>query len=392
MKSSRSVLLIASTLLVLLLLGGGVAVRVGAAENSYRQAVLFAEILSLVLDNYVDPVETDLLLQGAYEGLLGGLDPNGAYLTPDEVREWHKSFEGERVGAGVTVLRVGRSLEIVAVDPGSSAEESGVLVGDQVRSIDGREVRDLSLAQGRRLLMGRAGSTVELGLLRPADGFSRKDVELIRSAPVADAYELTSDAGIAVLSLRDIARVSREELSDELDDIRSGGVDSLLVDLRNVANAQPRDVLTVAGLFVNGEVLHLRDGSGEVLESLEIPAGESIWDGAVSVLVNGATADGAEALTRMLQTGREATIYGESTFGLGAEPELLELENGAALLVSVALWETASGAGWNGDGIDPDREVSGEGREIADAEADQLKQVLELIHDTEPPVAETKAA
>ena len=112
----------------------------------------------------------------------------------------------------------------------------------------------------------------------------------------------------------------------------------------------------------------------------------------LSVLVNSATAGGAEALAQMLQTEREATIYGESTFGLGAEPELLELDNGAALLVSVALWETVSGDGWNGDGIDPDREVNGEGREIAEAEADQLKQVLELIHDAEPPVAEAQAA
>ena len=95
MKISRSLLLVASGLVMALLLGGGLVVKVGAAENSYRQAVLFAEILSQVLDNYVDPVEADALLAGAYEGMLSSLDPNGAFLSPEEVTAWKNRDEGE---------------------------------------------------------------------------------------------------------------------------------------------------------------------------------------------------------------------------------------------------------------------------------------------------------
>ena len=88
MKSSRPLLLLTSVTLMVLLLGGGIAMRVSAEDNSYRQAVLFAEIMSLVMENYVDQVETSRLLEGAYEGLLAGLDANGAYLTAEEVGEW----------------------------------------------------------------------------------------------------------------------------------------------------------------------------------------------------------------------------------------------------------------------------------------------------------------
>ena len=127
MKISRSLLLIASGLVMALLLGGGLIVKVGAAENSYRQAVLFAEILSQVLDNYVDPVEADALLEGAYDGMLSSLDPNGAFLSPEEVVAW-KSRKGglaEEAGPGLSVLKGSHSLQIVGVDEGSSAEESG---------------------------------------------------------------------------------------------------------------------------------------------------------------------------------------------------------------------------------------------------------------------------
>ena len=88
MKPNRTMLLAASALLMLGLLAGGMTMRVGADDGSYSQTVLFSEVLALILDNYVDPVEAEGLLRGAYEGMLGGLDPNGAYLTPDEVREW----------------------------------------------------------------------------------------------------------------------------------------------------------------------------------------------------------------------------------------------------------------------------------------------------------------
>jgi carboxyl-terminal processing protease len=96
------------------LLAGGLSLKVGASDDSYHQAKLFAEVLALVLDNYVDPVEPDTLLLGAYEGMLGGLDAHGAFLTPAEVREW-KSYDPSGLTAhpGLSVLKAGRGLEIV---------------------------------------------------------------------------------------------------------------------------------------------------------------------------------------------------------------------------------------------------------------------------------------
>ena len=119
MKPSRTMLLVASGLLVIGLLVGGLAVRVGADDGSFRQTVLFSEILSLILDNYVDPLEADALLRGAYEGMLGGLDPNGAYLTTEEVREWKAGRDAEAVDPGLSVLKVGRTVQVVAVAPES---------------------------------------------------------------------------------------------------------------------------------------------------------------------------------------------------------------------------------------------------------------------------------
>jgi carboxyl-terminal processing protease len=380
MKPTRTVLLIASTLLVLFLIGGAMGLKVGAEESSFRQTVLFAEILSLVLENYVDPVEADRLLKGAYEGMLGGLDPNGAYLTPREVAEWRGHEAGAPADPGLSVLKAGRSLQIVSVVPGSTAAEAGLEIGDQVRAIDERLARDLSLEQARRLLLGEPGSTVVLSVLHPRDGFRREDLELVRVVRTGRPYDLKVQRGIAVLRLDDLSRVDSEGLLQEMDDVRSRGVETLLIDLRNLAEGDPRDAAALAGLFADGTLWQLRDRSGRLIETVAGAADVSeAWPGSLAVLVNGATAGAGEALALLLKSARQAPVYGEDTYGLGAEARLYELGGGGALLVPAALWETAAGDTWNGEGIDPDHEISGEGEDGDEIAVDQLEQVLERL-------------
>jgi len=379
MKPTRSLLLAASAALVLFLVGGGLAVKVGAADNTYRRVVLFSEILGLIMDNYVDPVDAERLLRGAYEGMLGGLDPNSAYLSAEEVASWKAGGDANLVGPGVSILKSRRTLQIVAVKANSPAEEAGVAAGDHLRLIDGEPLGDLSLRQARRLLLGKPGTTVTLGILRPRDGFTRKEFRLGRAARRDDPYTLDVRRGVALLTVADPGRVDVDALSEELHEVRSRGIERLLLDLRNVSDGDPRQIAAIAGLFASGKLLRLRNRAGDVLESLTGPPGEPTWSGPVDVLVNYATAGGAEALATVVKRSREATVYGETTFGLGSEPKLVEFENGAGVLVSHAIWETDGGETWNEHGVEPDRKVEGEGDDFAAIQADQLHRVLDLI-------------
>lgn len=393
MKIVRPFLLVTSAVLVLFVLGGGLAVKVGAGENSYHQALLFSEVLSLVLENYVDPVDADNLLGGAYEGMLAGLDANGAYLNPDEVAAWKARPPEGLVDPGVTVLKAGSALQVVAVDPGSRAEEGGVLVGDHIRSVDGKPVRDLSLGQAWRLIRGAPGTTVRLELMHVTDDFRREQVELVRTRRHAKPFELAVERGIAVLKIRDASRVQADELSAELDDVRSRGLSQLLLDLRNVADQEPRQAASIAGLFSGGTLLRLRDRSGRLLEAVDSSGSGSIWPGSIAVLVNGATAGSGEALARLIQSARGGQILGEPTYGLGAEPRLYELGNGSGLLLSSAVWETASGESWNGDGIQPDTVIHGKGEDYRSIAQDQLSRALDhLQREQSNAAAERKAA
>ncbi len=390
MKTSRAVLLALSSAVALLLVGGGVAVAVGARDGAYRQVRLFSEVLSLILDQYVEEVNADRLLAGAYRGLLGGLGARGAYLTPEEVEAWRKGPQGQAADPGIGVLKAFGSLQVVSVAPGSPAEEAGIVRGDQVRRVDGKLVRDVSLDQGVRLLRGSPGSSVRLSLIRPREGYRREEIEVRRAARSGPAYRLEAEQGIGVLTVFDPRQLRPEGLAADLDGIRSRGVEKLLLDLRNVADAGPRDVAPFAELFTSGPLFRMTDRSGRTIEALEGRRPKPAWAGDVAILVNSGTADGAEALARLLKGRRQAVIFGEPTYGLGAESRLLELPDGSGLLIPAFLWETAEGATWDGEGLTPDRVVRAEGKP-EEADSEQLRRVIEELsrQEAEP---EAKAA
>ena len=391
MKRSRIVLLAASCGVALLLAGGSVALRVGAAEGAYRDVVLFSELLSLISDNYVDPVDSDGLLRNAYEGMLGNLDANGAFLTPEEVAEWKSGEPSGAASPGLSMIKAHGSFLVVFVPPGSPAEDAGLARADQIRKIDGRSSRSLSLAQARRLLRGESGTSVTVEVLHPGAGWTREELDLTRTVPTFAPFELTVQDGIGVLTIRDLKRLDSGKVAQELDDIRSRGVDRLMVDLRDASEGDPRDAVALVELFADDFELRLKNRSGDVVESVKGRADRRAWQGSVAMLVNGATAGGSEAVAALLQSSVAATVYGEMTYGLGTEAALFELEDGSGLLFSNALWETAAGKSWNDEGIEPDETVRGEGPDDELA-ADQLNRALESFAAEDAVPAEKKAA
>jgi carboxyl-terminal processing protease len=315
--------------------------------------------------------------------MLGSLDANGAFLSPDEVARWKNGppSTGElSADPGLSVLKAGSSLQIVAVIDGSPADQAGIRVGDHIRRIGDALARDLSLAQARRRIEGEPGSTLDLEVMHPDDGFRREELQLVRRSRTDRGYRLTVERGTAVLSLFRIDNLSLDAISVELGDVRSRPIERLLLDLRNLVGGSPRGAARVAGLFVDVPALELRDRSGRLVESVDSPESAApVWDGSLAVLTNGATAEGAEALVLLLREAAGVRVFGEKTFGLGAEPRLFELEGGAGLLLSSTLWKTAAGKSWHESGVEPDEEVRGDGSDYASTSADQLDKVLERL-------------
>jgi carboxyl-terminal processing protease len=379
MKKFGTVILMISGVLVVTLAGSGLFFRVGADDSSFRQVVVFSEVFSLVLDNYVDPVEAERLMEGAYEGMLRGLDPHAAYLSPGELTAWKEPGGDLSAGPGLSVLKGFGALQVIAVDPGSPAEEAGLIPGDQIRVIEDVLLRDFSLEQATRLLRGPAGSTVRLQIVHPNKGFSREMMTLSRNPRLQVPYRLELSGSVLVLELRNLTRLDAGRLASELGDYRDQGIEQLLIDLRNAAEGTVRELQPVAALFHQGEAFRLVDRNGETLETVEIKSKGMAWSGELSLLVNGSTAGAAEGFARLLQVNGPVQVYGEETFGMASEPELFELPSGAGVLISSREWRLASGESWNEDGVIPDVAVLPEGRTYPERLLDQMTKTLEAL-------------
>jgi carboxyl-terminal processing protease len=419
MSRSRLLLLVSSLAVVLFLLGSGAALKAGAGEGSFRQMLLFSEILSYVVDNYVDPVDNEKLMRGADVGLMGGLDAHGAYLTQEEVESWKRGAGSTDVAdPGVSVLKSGPVVQVVAVASGSPADALGIAPGDQIRKIAGHSVRSLSLDQAQRLLKGAPGSSVEIDLFRVKD-LKREVVSIGRAARRDPPYVLDLAGNVAVLKVRDLDRLPTDELVTELGAIKDRGADRLLVDLRDAASLDTRHAAGIADLFVSGDFLRLNDRNGRTVEKLTGSRPKPAWAGKLAVLVNGATAGSGEGLAMILKDRKGAAIYGEPTYGLGTEPKLIELAEGDGLLVPGYVWETPAGKRWNADGLAPDKIVKNDGHRAeraadrgkdataegpipervvkpapvgGDADDDQLKKTLDDFGKTDAAEASPKAA
>jgi carboxyl-terminal processing protease len=391
MRRSRIILLSGSLAVVFVVLGSGAALRAGAGDETFRQMYLFSEVLSYAVDNYVDPVDTEKLMRGAHEGLMGGLDAHGAYLTQDDVEAWKRgSASTETADPGISVLKSGPVIQIVAVAVGSPAEAAGIAAGDQIRKIDDHSVRSLSLDQSQRFLKGAPGSNVSIDLFRVKD-LKREVVSVARALRTDAPYALDMSGSVAILKVRDLDRLPTEALVTELGAIKDRGADRLLIDLRDAASTTTRRITGFAELFATGPFLRLADRNGRAIETMAATRTKPVWNGPVAVLVNGATAGAGEGLAMILRDRRKASIYGEPTYGLGTEPKLIELPEGGGLLVPGYVWETVAGKRWNADGLTPDKLVKSDGRR-GEGDDDQLKKTLEEFGKTEAAETTPKAA
>ena len=162
---TRWIVLLVSTPVVAFVVIGSLLGRTLASQGAYEHLRVFEDVVSLVTQNYVEPVNVDKVMSGAMRGLADGLDADSAYLTPEQVR----TFEAERIAAAGTTgldLTRGYYLRVVSARDGSPAARAGLRTGDYVRAINGAPTRNMSTLEGMRLLRGAVGSKVMLTVLR----------------------------------------------------------------------------------------------------------------------------------------------------------------------------------------------------------------------------------
>src|SRR6202167_2777048 len=168
MKNNRWAITLAACLIACFVVLEEVAVRRAQAlpSDSYQELETFANVLAIVQKNYVEPVTTKRLIDGAITGMLASLDPHSAYLTPDLYRDLEVETRGSFGGLGIEITIKNGALTVVAPIEDTPAYRAGLKAGDQIIKIDDDFTKDMSLTEAVKRMRGPKGSKIKLTLHR----------------------------------------------------------------------------------------------------------------------------------------------------------------------------------------------------------------------------------
>lgn len=333
---------------------GAFAVGYRAAEHAPVAAPgVVDEVRSALAARYYRPVPERVLRLTSVDQMIAALgDPYTTYLAPTDYRLVEHETASAYGGIGVSLLPSSRGLVVVSLrDP---ARIAGVRLGDTIVRVGGASVTALGASRAAARILGPAGSTVRLGIVRHGRRLVVRVRRSLVRAPVVEARLLSFAgrrwgdvrlsafrAGAVVVLRREVRRLRRE------------GAAGFVLDLRDNPGGLLAQAVDVASLFVGSGVVATLDGFHQPREVLEAVPHLVVTKLPLVVLVDRYTASSAEVVASALRDHGRATIVGERTYGKGVVQAVDPLPNGAALELTIARWSGANGEDVGGVGLAP---------------------------------------
>lgn len=349
----RVVVLAMSMAVIAFAVVGGFMSKAIARQDSYQYLRTFEDVVSLILNNYVEEVNIDKVMHGAMHGLADGLDPDSAYLDPGQVKVFEK---GDLGGAGHIGIELTRQyyLRVIAARDGSPAARAGLMPGDYIRAIDGQSTRDISVYAGQRLLRGKPGTKVHLTVLR-GNAAEPHEIDLVREAlPAAPVTSRLAAPGVGYLRIAEFGKSTADQIKAEVSAMTKAGAKNLIVDVRGTATGDLDLGVAAARLFVKSGTLAYRQDRGREREPIAAAAGDGAITLPVAVLTDNGTSSAAEVFAAALSGNKRATLIGERTLGRAARQKLVRLPDGSALMLTHLLYLGPGGSAIHEKGLIPE--------------------------------------
>jgi carboxyl-terminal processing protease len=332
---------------------------VTAADRSDVGLTLFTEVFEQVRANYVEPVSTQHLIEGAIKGMLGSLDPHSNYMDAKEYREMEVQTRGEFAGLGMQVTMENGLVKIISPIDDTPAAHAGLKPGDLILAIDKQPVSDMSLSQAVDKLRGPIGTQVNLTVRR--QGRDPFEVTLTRAEIHVEPVKhhlIGQDVGyIRITSFSERTSSALETAVKSLKQQAGDKLSGIVLDLRNNPGGLLDQAVAVGNAFLDhGEIVSIRGRRSQDSRRFEAQPGRDLVRGLpMVVLINGGSASASEIVAGALKDHHRAILLGTRSFGKGSVQTVLPIkESGGAIRLTTALYYTPSGRSIQGTGIEPD--------------------------------------
>jgi carboxyl-terminal processing protease len=342
-----------STCLVLLLLLGAVRGRSANPEDTYRHLAVYTEVLQHIKADYVEEPDMKGVTVGAVNGMLESIDPYASYLNADQYKQYLASKDQKKADVGLVLSKKFGYIGIVDSIPGSPAAKAGLTTTDVIETINGVATRDMPLAFAELLMKGDADTTVELGVLRYRNPEPTK-LTIARAPiryPVVLSKMLPDQVGL--VQAQSLEGNNVQDVAAKVQDLQKQGAKRLLLDLRHCATGSPDSGIALANLFLDKGLITYTQGQKMPRQDFNANPAKDISHLPLAVMTNRGTADGCEIAAAALLDGKRAEVVGDRTYGDAAIRKPIKMEDGSAVILSVAKYYSPNGKAIQDTGVTP---------------------------------------
>jgi carboxyl-terminal processing protease len=348
-------------------------------QQTYKNLEVFANILSIVQQNYVDDIDTQETIEGAIKGMLTSLDPHSSFLKPDDFKELQVETKGSFSGIGIEITTKDDMLTVVSPIEDTPAFKAGIQAGDRIIKIEGESTKDMSLVEAVKKLRGPKGSEVTISIHR--EGWTDlQEFTITRNViPILSVRSSVLEPGYGYVRITNFQKNTAQDLQNSLQDLnKEVGLKGLVLDLRNNPGGLLDSSVKIVDIFLDEGIIVSTKGRLED-QNMEFAAhsGGPEYDFPIVILINGGTASASEIVAGALQDHKRALILGTQSFGKGSVQTIIPMADGAGLRLTTARYYTPSGTSIQATGITPDVLVP----KIVAAEEGRSKSPMEFFRE-----------
>ena len=341
---------------IFLTIGSGFYRNISASsDEAYESLKVFSDVIELIEQNYVDPVEANDLIQKAIQGMVQSLDPHSSLMPPDAFEDLKIDTRGKFTGIGIHITMRDGFVTVISPIEGTPAYKAGVQALDKIIKVDGTITNDLRDAVDR--MRGPKGTKVTITIIR---GKSREEINLtlVRDViPIESIKSFMLKPGYGYIRISNFTGSTTKDLIKNLEKIESDktALKGLVLDLRNNGGGLLNQAIKVSDLFINdGIILSIKGRNEQNTKTFKAHSNKAKRDYPIVMLINGGSASASEIVAGALQDHKRALILGTTSFGKGSVQTVEPLRDGSALKLTTARYYTPSGKSIQAKGIKPD--------------------------------------
>jgi len=323
--------------------------------ETYKGLKLFSDVIGLVENNYVDPVDSKELIEKAIEGMVHSLDPHSSLLSPDDFKELQIDTQGEFTGIGVSITMKDGFVTVISPIEGTPAYEAGIKAGDRIIKVDGKTTGDLREAV--KMIRGPKGTEVVVTIARE-EAKKPIDFKIVRDIiPVESVKAVVLKPGYGYVWITNFRDNTTDDLVSELEKLESAKIPlkGLILDLRDNPGGLLNQAIEVSDLFIEkGTILSIKGRKEKNTQIYTATPNKVKRNYPIVLLINGGSASASEIVAGALQDQKRALILGTTSFGKGSVQSVEKLRDGYGLKLTIARYYTPSGRSIQAKGIQPD--------------------------------------